>query len=127
MRVTVRDIDVAIELGNNGITMEIRDNADDFVGKLRLGRATVEWCQGKVPIGNGKMVRMWDFTEQQYQSLICLCIGINQLLPGIKLRVPFNRKTKRTPLDRTRNFSSFAGILGHAHVQKGNSAGILCK
>ncbi|MFQ5450528.1 MAG: N-acetylmuramyl-L-alanine amidase [Nitrospinaceae bacterium] len=70
---------------------------------------------------NGTMVRMWDFTEEQYQALIRLCIGIHKLLPRIKLRVPYDPETRQVPLDRIKNFSRFAGILGHAHVQKGAS------
>lgn len=68
---------------------------------------------------NGRMVRMWDFTEEQYQALIKLCLGIHQLLPKIKLAVPFDPKTQRFPLDRIQNFSSFSGILGHCHIQGG--------
>ena len=75
---------------------------------------------------NGKIVRMWDFTEQQYESLIKLCIGLNKLLPAIKLRVPFDKKTGRYPLDRLKNYSRFAGVLGHCHVQNG-STGLECK
>ena len=74
---------------------------------------------------NGKIVRMWDFTEEQYQALIRLCIGINQLLPGIKLQVP--GKSGRVPLGKISNYASFAGILGHAHVQKGTTEGIAIK
>ena len=70
---------------------------------------------------NGRMVRMWDFTEEQYQSVIKLCLGIHRLLPKIKLRVPYDTKTQRIPLDRIRNFSRFAGILGHCHIQQGVS------
>lgn len=66
---------------------------------------------------NGKLVRMWDFTEEQYQALIRLCVGINQLLPRIKLRIPDS--SRRVPLGKIRNFASFSGVLGHAHVQKG--------
>jgi N-acetylmuramoyl-L-alanine amidase len=73
---------------------------------------------------NGRAVRMWDFTEEQYQTLIHLCIGINRLLPRIKLQVPFDKN--RHPLDRLKNYSKFSGILGHAHVQKGES-GVECK
>jgi len=62
---------------------------------------------------------MWDFTEEQYQALTRLCIGVNKLLPRIKLRVPYDKKSKRTPLSRIKNFSTFSGILGHAHVQGG--------
>lgn len=73
---------------------------------------------------NGRIVRMWDFTEEQYQALIRLCFGINRLLPRINLKVPYDKKTGRTPLDRIRNFSTFTGVLGHAHVQKGASDGL---
>jgi len=73
---------------------------------------------------NGRMVRMWDFTEEQYQALIHLCIGINALLPNIALKVPFDQKKRRTPLDKIKNFATFKGILGHAHVQNGSGEGI---
>jgi len=73
---------------------------------------------------NGRMVRMWDFTEEQYQALIRLCQGIHHKLPNIELKVPYNPAKKRTPLDRIRNFSTFKGILGHAHVQSGACEGV---
>jgi len=75
---------------------------------------------------NGRVVHMWDFTEEQYRALIKLCIGINCLLPGIKLQVPFDKKSGQHPLDRLKNYSKFSGILGHAHVQKGEN-GVECK
>lgn len=58
MKVTITDIASDIELGNNGIILEIRDNSDKHLGKLRIGRATVEWCKGKVSIGNGQKVNL---------------------------------------------------------------------
>ncbi|QPJ63751.1 MAG: N-acetylmuramyl-L-alanine amidase [Candidatus Nitronauta litoralis] len=76
---------------------------------------------------NGRVVRMWDFTEPQYQTLIRLCFGINRLLPRVKLKVPIDSKTGRTPLDRLKNFARFEGILGHAHVQAGKTEGVTCK
>ena len=76
---------------------------------------------------NGKIVRMWDFTDEQYQSLIRLCVGLNQLLPKIRLQVPYDKKKKLTPLDRIRNYATFEGILGHAHVQKGEREDLSCK
>ena len=76
---------------------------------------------------NGKIVRMWDFSDQQYEALIRLCIGTNQLLPKIRLQVPYDTKKKLTPLDRIDNYSTFEGILGHAHVQKGETGGVSCK
>ncbi len=47
-----------MDLGNNGITLEVRDNDDGFMGKLRIGKATVEWCRGKTRIGNGITVKL---------------------------------------------------------------------
>ena len=76
---------------------------------------------------NGRLVRMWDFTEAQYRSLIELCRGVHQLLPRIRLQVPFNPRTHRTPLDRLPDFDRFEGILGHAHVQAGRVDGVRCK
>lgn len=73
---------------------------------------------------NGHVVRMWDFTEEQYQALIRLCVGLNHLLPNIKPRVPFDKNNNRVPLDRIKNYSTFSGILGHAHVQHGTQDGI---
>lgn len=72
---------------------------------------------------NGRTVRMWDFTEEQYRTLIRLCHGIHQLLPNIALRVPFDQDKRRTPLGKIRNFSKFKGILGHAHIQGGTGDG----
>ncbi|SVB31009.1 uncharacterized protein METZ01_LOCUS183863 [marine metagenome] len=76
---------------------------------------------------NGKIVRMWDFTDEQYKALISLCFGINKLLPKIQLQVPYDEEKKRTPLDRILNYSTFEGVLGHSHVQKGEADGISCK
>ena len=73
---------------------------------------------------NDKMVRMWDFTEEQYLAVTRLACGINKLLPGIKLKVAIDKKSRRVPLNKIRNFSSFAGILGHCHIQKGNPPGV---
>ncbi len=63
MQVTVRDFDVDMDFGNNGITLEIRDNDANFLGKLRIGKATVEWCRGRTRIGNGKTMRLTELVE----------------------------------------------------------------
>ena len=54
MKVNVDDLDVAMELGNNGILLSIYDNDGTYRGKLRVGKGTVEWCKGKKRIGNGQ-------------------------------------------------------------------------
>lgn len=60
MKVNVDDLDVAMELGNNGILLSIYDNGNTYKGKLRIGKGTVEWCKGKTRIGNGVKVNWND-------------------------------------------------------------------
>ncbi len=68
---------------------------------------------------NGRVVRMWDFTEEQYQTLFALARGLTELLPGILPKVPRDPQTGRTPLDRIDDYATFRGVLGHAHIQRG--------
>lgn len=56
MRVSFEIGDTKARLGNNGIVFYISDNNGSHVGKLRLGKAKVEWCRGRTRIGNGKKV-----------------------------------------------------------------------
>ena len=63
MRVILKDIDVDIELGNNGILLQVYDNKDEYLGKLRIGKATVEWCRGRTVIGNGKKVPLAELID----------------------------------------------------------------
>ena len=53
MKVNIDDLDVAMELGNNGVRFSVYDNDDNYKGKLRVGRGTIEWCKGRTKIGNG--------------------------------------------------------------------------
>jgi hypothetical protein len=59
MQISVKDFAVAMELGNNGIEFEVRDNNGQHRGDLCLGRGTVEWCPGRTRRGNG-VQRSWD-------------------------------------------------------------------
>ena len=59
MQVHVKEFDVDMTLGNNGITLTVYDNQQELKGKLRLGRATIEWCPGRTGKGNGTRVN-WD-------------------------------------------------------------------
>ncbi len=53
MKVDVSKFDVGLQLGNNGITFAVYENDGTYAGKLRVGKATIEWCSGKTKIGNG--------------------------------------------------------------------------
>lgn len=66
MRVTLTDVQA--DLGNKGVVLYIADNDGKHQGKLRIGQATVEWCRGKIHMGNGKKLRMADFLEMLEQA-----------------------------------------------------------
>lgn len=56
MQVEINELNVQMDLGNNGITLLVRNTDGSLRGKLRVGRGTIEWCYGKQSIGNGSMV-----------------------------------------------------------------------
>lgn len=60
MKVRIKDLSINMELGNNGVTFDVYDNDEKFLGDLRLGKATVEWCKGKTKAGNGVKVKWND-------------------------------------------------------------------
>jgi len=53
MQVSIKDLAVTMNLGNNGIELDVYDNAGKHLGDLRIGKATIEWCKGKTQKGNG--------------------------------------------------------------------------
>jgi len=69
MKVAVDVKSIDLSLGNNGIVLYVYDNANKYVGKLRVGQATVEWCKGKVPIGKGKKIGLQDFINEHLNVL----------------------------------------------------------
>jgi len=67
MRVGVKDFAVSMELGNNGIELDVYDNAGNHLGDLRIGKATIEWCKGRTRRGNGNQVS-WEQLTRWLQS-----------------------------------------------------------
>lgn len=59
MNVGIKNMNVDMQLGNNGVEFEVRNNNDEFLGDLRIGKATIEWCPGRTRNGNGKQ-KSWD-------------------------------------------------------------------
>jgi hypothetical protein len=53
VKVSIKDLAVSMDLGNTGVTMDVYDNDDKFLGDLRIGRGTIEWCKGRTRAGNG--------------------------------------------------------------------------
>lgn len=63
MKIRVKDLAVDMELGNNGITLDVYDTKGLHLGDARFGRSTIEWCPGKTHAGNGHKVKWVDFIE----------------------------------------------------------------
>jgi hypothetical protein len=53
MKVSIKDLQVSMGLGNNGVELDVYDNNGQHLGDLRIGRGTIEWCKGKTQKGNG--------------------------------------------------------------------------
>jgi N-acetyl-anhydromuramyl-L-alanine amidase AmpD len=66
----------------------------------------------------GKLYRQFDFTPEQYASLIKLTAALHRVLPSIELDYP--RDEHGNPIQRTisrEQWASFHGVLGHYHLQ----------
>ncbi len=69
MNVYINDVPDLFEMpfGNKGITLSVYDTDEKVVGKLRLGKGTVEWCGRNIQAGNGIQVG-WDELVQWFDS-----------------------------------------------------------
>ena len=50
MKVFIDVGDSQAELGTKGITLHVHNNAGKKIGRLRIGKATVEWMPGKTSV-----------------------------------------------------------------------------
>ena len=70
----------------------------------------------------GRELKQWDLTEQQYDSLTKLTAALNKALPKIKLDYPRDAQgtliTRELPETELRGFT---GVLGHYHIQDDKS------
>ena len=73
MKVSVKDFQVTMQIGNNGIELDVYNNRGGHLGDLRIGKATIEWCKGQTQKGNG-IKKCWEelirfFEESQEQNV----------------------------------------------------------
>lgn len=64
MQVKIKSFDVAMELKNKGIELEIRDTSGNFLGDLVVTKTKLIWCRGKTSRANGKNITLTKFIEQ---------------------------------------------------------------
>jgi hypothetical protein len=56
MKVSIKDLTLAMPLGTKGIELDVYDSKGSHLGDLRIGKATIEWCKGRTRTGNGVLV-----------------------------------------------------------------------
>jgi hypothetical protein len=59
MKVSVKDLSVTMEIKNNGIELDVYDNAGKHLGDLVVTKSRLIWCKGKTDRKNGKPIS-WD-------------------------------------------------------------------
>ena len=67
----------------------------------------------------GRQLRQYDLTAQQYDSLIKLTAALHRVLPGIELDYPRDASGKLVTHQLEKSeLDAFHGVLGHYHIQK---------
>ncbi|MBK9119793.1 MAG: hypothetical protein IPM18_09370 [Phycisphaerales bacterium] len=68
MKVRIKEFDVAMELKNKGMELEIRDTNDNFLGDLVVTKTSLIWCKGKTGRNNGQKMKIEKFIELMEQN-----------------------------------------------------------
>ncbi len=67
----------------------------------------------------GKELKQYDLTQEQYDALIKLTAALHKVFPKIRLDYPKDKAGKLVPHQLPdEQLNSFQGILGHYHIQK---------
>jgi hypothetical protein len=61
MKVSIKDFDVEMDVKNNGIELDITDNAGRHLGDVFVTKTRLIWCKGKIKRKNGKEITWEDF------------------------------------------------------------------
>ncbi len=68
MQVTIKSLNVDMELKNRGIELEIRNPQGEFLGDLVVTKTQLIWCKGRTKRGNGKTIS-WAAFQTYMNSL----------------------------------------------------------
>lgn len=60
MDVSIKKFDVAMQLKNNGIEVDVYDNST-HLGDFIISKGGIEWCSGRTRRGNGKRLTWKQF------------------------------------------------------------------
>ena len=43
MKISIKDLQISMDLGNNGLQLDVYGNDGTYLGDLRIGKAKLEW------------------------------------------------------------------------------------
>lgn len=67
MKVTIKNLDVLMEIKNKGIEVDVYSKDDKHLGDLVITKAAVIWCKGKTDRKNGIKLS-WDKFIKLFES-----------------------------------------------------------
>ena len=63
MKVSIKDLNVSMEIKTKGIELDVYDNNDVHLGDLVVTKTRLVWCAGRTSVERGKAVKWEDFVE----------------------------------------------------------------
>ena len=68
MNVRIKQFDVAMEIKNNGIEIDVSDTTEKHLGDLFVTKTRLIWCQGRTKKKNGKKISWLKFIEMMEEQ-----------------------------------------------------------
>jgi hypothetical protein len=68
MKVSIKSFDVAMDVKNKGIELEVYDNEDNHLGDVILTKKNIIWCRGKTSRKKGLHFKWQEFIERMEQE-----------------------------------------------------------
>lgn len=103
----------------DGVNVQIPESYGDEAKRLSAKKLRPSRSEPIIGTINGDAIEMYDFTPQQYDSLVKLTAALCEIFPRIKPEAPrdANGKIINNALSEDA-WQQFSGVLGHYHVQK---------
>ena len=63
MQVSIKSLDVQMDVKNNGVEFGVYDNQGNFLGDLIVNKTGLIWCKGKTSRAKGRKISWEDFID----------------------------------------------------------------
>lgn len=68
MRVSIKNFDVAMDIKNKGIELDVYDK-DEHLGDLVVTKTKLVWCPGKTSVEKGREIGWQEFIKYMKQKV----------------------------------------------------------